>query len=556
MSSLGSRQEFWDNPDRQYDLVVIGGGITGAGILREASRAGIKTLLVEAQDFAAGTSSRSAKLVHGGLRYLQNAQVRLTLESVRERDRLLREGTGLVSPLGFIFTSYRGDRLPGWVYGAGMAFYDLLARRWNHRRFSRVETLQCFPRLCQEGLVGWHQYYDAQVDDARLVLRVIQEAAATGGTAVNYASADQILQMEDGRVCGVRICDRTSKGVSRSVEVQSSAVINATGCWADNLRVHVGGKKRLRQLRGSHLVFPAQRFPLSQAICFSHPVDHRPLFAFPWEGVTLFGTTDVDHRIDDEPLPNEPAISSLELDYLMVALDHYFPELRLGEPDIQASFSGVRAVVNTGKANPSKESREHVLWDEHGLLTVTGGKLTTFRLMAHEALRRIRSRLPGKPDFNPRLRVLDHVEDNGLESEDFVEQYRLIGRYGRSAAELYKLACPGDLDPIPNTPYIWGELRWAAREEGVVHLDDLLLRRVRLGLLSTGGGLPFINRIREIAQPELGWDTGRWNKEVERYARIWHTSYSHPFSLSQDEVSQVSSYVGSLLGFENISGSV
>lgn len=382
MWERGWRDRVWSALDQKWDLIVVGGGITGAGILREAARAGLRALLVEEKDFASGTSSRSSKLVHGGLRYLKNGEIKLTLESVRERERLLKEGRGLITQLGFLLPNFAGDRPPAWVFGAGLVVYDLLALKWGHRRYDALDMRELSPALRETGLLGGYRYFDAQTDDARLVLRVIREAVRGGGAALNYARVESLLRSRSGRVRGVVLRDQAPGGEGRAREIQAPVVINAAGAWADGLRRQEGGR-RLRRLRGSHLVFPAKRFPLRRAVSFLHPKDRRPVFALPWESVTLFGTTDVDH---DQSLDAEPAIGAAEADYLMAGLAYAFPSLALAPDDAQAAFAGVRPVVDTGKADPSKESREHVLWNEDGLLTVTGGKLTTFRLMAHDAL--------------------------------------------------------------------------------------------------------------------------------------------------------------------------
>ncbi len=521
MWQSGWRDTVWSQLDQRWDLIVIGGGITGAGILREAVRAGLRTLLVEAHDFASGTSSRSSKLVHGGLRYLKQGEIRLTLESVRERERLLKEGRGLVGQLGFLMPNFRGDHPPAWVMGLGLTLYDLLALHWSHRHYDADDMRELCPMINERGLLGGYRYFDAQVDDARLVLRVIHEAVREGGTALNYAPVEKLLRRNSGEVCGVALCDQTT---GRIAEAQASVVINATGAWADDVRAHVGQPPRLRRLRGSHLVFSARRLPLRRAVTFLHPADRRPVFAIPWEGVTLFGTTDVDHG---RMLETDPAIGGNEVEYLLDALKYAFPALELGIADVQATFSGVRPVVNTGQSDPSKESREHVLWNENGLLTVTGGKLTTFRLMAHAALQAVRTRLPGKPSFDPNQRMLTTSPDlNPVERlSDPATRLRLVGRYGADAPALIA-ACPGELVPIGESAALWAELRWAARAEGVAHLDDLLLRRVRLGLLLPQGGLACMDRIRAIAQPELGWDDERWAHEAEAYARLWERCYS------------------------------
>ena len=266
------------------------------------------------------------------------------------------------------------------------------------------------------------------------------------------------------------------------------------------------------------------RLPLRRAVSFLHPSDHRPVFTIPWEGVTLFGTTDVDH---DQPLNGDPVISDCEVDYLITALQYAFPSLALTRADVQATFSGVRSVVDTGKVDPSKESREHVMWDESGLLTVTGGKLTTFRLMAHEALESIRARLPRKPTLDSKRRVFDVPPDLVSEGKISLQRLRLCGRYGADAAEMIH-AAPDDLLPVGETATLWGELRFAARAEGVIHLDDLLLRRTRLGLLLPQCGLTFMDRIRSVVQPELGWSDERWAKESENYVCLWKSCHHLP----------------------------
>jgi len=526
MWTYGWRDQVWEELHQPWDLVIIGGGITGAGILREAVRAGLRTLLLEQHDFSAGTSSRSSKLVHGGLRYLQNAQIRLTLESVRERENLLKQGRGLVSPLGFLIASHRSDPMPAWLFGIGLAIYDLLALKWSHRHYDADGLRNLCPPLTNPGLTEGYRYIDAQTDDARLVLRLLQEAVQEGGTALNYARVDSLLRTRTGRVCGVHVVDNQSGSAPHSVEIQAGVVINATGAWADNLRTHPAIKRQIRRLRGSHLVFPAAELPLSRAVSILHPEDGRPVFAFPWEGATLIGTTDVDHP---GALTTDPAISLQETGYLLDAARFAFPELSLGTEHIRSTFSGVRAVVDTGKANPSRESREHVIWLEDGLLTVSGGKLTTFRLMAHSALHAIRRMLPGRAHLDRRLRVLKQPVDLPEVCKDMSPQLalRIAGRYGEEAPLLLTAGCD-ELDPIGDSPMLWAELRWAARSEGVVHLDDLLLRRVRLGLILPEGGVGLMEKIRSVVQPELQWDDARWNTEVERYRQLWNSCYYLP----------------------------
>jgi glycerol-3-phosphate dehydrogenase len=541
-----SRQPLLAGP---WDLVVIGGGITGAGILLEAARRGVRALLVEQRDFAWGTSSRSSKLVHGGLRYLKEGQFGLTRESVHEREHLLQQAAGLVEPQSFAFGDYVGRKPGKRAFLVGLAIYDRMAGQRGRHYFGRDEFVAMAPNVATDGLQGGMVYTDAKTDDARLVLRVLQEARQHGGVAVNYMAVESLLH-EDGEVCGVRLRDGLN-GESR--EVRARLVISATGAWADRLRVPAadgplapdgpggggagaaaptGGAvagQRLRPLRGSHLVLPAWRLPLAQAISLMHPADGRPVFAYPWEGVTLVGTTDVDHADD---LSREAAITRAECDYLMAALHAQFPQLHLTDDDIIATYAGVRPVIDSGKADPSKETRDHALWLEHGLLTVTGGKLTTFRVIALDALKLAATRLqdvPGlqgqltpQPVFaaSPPLRYTPELPPG--------QAQRMQGRYGAAAQALVDAAQDGELACIPGTETIWAQLRWAARKEDVCKLEDLLLRRTRIGIQLRGGGIDILPRIRSICQPELGWSDERWAEEHRAYLALWAAHYNLP----------------------------
>lgn len=524
MWNKGWRDKIWSEIDQPWDVLVIGGGITGAGILRESQRAGMRTLLVEAGDFASGTSSRSSKLVHGGFRYLRNAQVSLTKKSVRERERLIKEGRGLVNPMGILLLNYDGDSIPGWMFGLGLVVYDFLASKWGHRHYDALDMCELCPAVNPNRLIGGFRYFDAQTDDARLVLRVIQESVNDGGVALNYARVEKLLKLRDGRVCGILLREASPEGQGRTKEINSRVVVNATGAWADDLRQQVGGMSRLRKLRGSHILIPFNRLPLSRSVSFLHPHDARPVFTVPWEGMTLVGTTDVDHK---DAMTSDPTISAYEVDYLLQAVQFAFPCLELTRADIQSTFSGIRPVIDTGKADPSKESREHIMWYENGLLTVSGGKLTTFRLMAQDALEKLRKYLPGDVRFVPNQRILNPLPENlpRMSGLSAAAQLRLSGRHGAEIIPLIEGARSDELEAIGDTPQLWAELRWAASSEAVVHLDDLLLRRVRLGLLLPAGGIPIMDHIRSIAQPELGWDDQRWQIEEECYQKLWHASY-------------------------------
>jgi glycerol-3-phosphate dehydrogenase len=522
------RETVWTGLSQPRDLIVIGGGISGAGILREASRCGLRALLLEQNDFASGTSSRSSKLVHGGLRYLKTGQWHLTLESVRERERLLRDGAGLVEPLGFVLPVYEGQSPPGWMLRAGLFAYDLMAGQLQHRPLDVSELLMVAPRIREQGLQGGLVYPDAQTDDARLTLRVIQEALAEGphATALNYARAE--LLRENGRVCGVRV----KNGVDgRSAEVRATVVINASGSWADLVRGQMGAQARLRPLRGSHLVFPYHRVPVAQAVSLFHPQDHRPVFIFPWEGAVIVGTTDLDHA---ENLDQEPVISAGEASYLMQALQHQFPALNVRLEHAIASYCGVRPVIAGGQADPSKESREFALWNEDGLLTITGGKLTTFRTTALQVLRAARKELPmlsALRDDSPALDSLQRSSPPDPALNAAVTR-RVYGRYGALADRLLAEARGIDLKPVGDSVYLWAELRWAAVHEAVVHLQDLLLRRTRIGLVLREGGISLLPHIREHCQPLLGWSDAQWMAEEAAYRDLWQRCYRVPSTMT------------------------
>jgi glycerol-3-phosphate dehydrogenase len=526
MENPGWRASVWTDLQQPWDVIVIGGGIVGAGVFREAVEAGLNTLLLEGHDFSSGTSSRSSKMVHGGLRYLKNAQVKLTLDSSRERQRLIHEGAGLIDPLYFNLVNYQGDHTPGWVFGLGLIAYDLLALRWKHSKLSRQRLKEICPQLNEKHLVGGYGFYDAQTDDARLVYRVIQEGQAAGGTAINYARVADLLRNSKGKVCGVQVKDALT-GTEK--EVRAGLVINASGAWADELRGKIGKPPRLRLLRGSHLIFTRERVPLDDAISFLHPVDHRPVFAFSWEGATLVGTTDVDH---DHPMSTDPWISPQETDYLMQAANHIFDCLNLTTDDVLSTFAGIRSVLDTGKADPSKEARDEILWDEDGLITITGGKLTMFSHMAQRTLRFTQKYLPEKIKIDKDKRALDLVNGHkfksildypGLSAE---QKIRLLGRYSHNTPNLILSSHGKDFEKIHETPTLWAELKWAARHEQVIHLEDLLLRRTRIGSLFRKGGLPIMQQIRELCQPQLGWDDSRWQTEVLAYQQLYSQSYS------------------------------
>jgi glycerol-3-phosphate dehydrogenase len=522
------RAATWNDLKHNWDLIIIGGGITGAGIFNMATRRGYKALLVEAKDFAFGTSSRSSKLVHGGFRYLANRQYKVTAESVRERERMVREARYLVTPERFMLPSFKGDHVSPRKFGVGVMLYDLLAPKWDHQFRDCDDILKYCPLCTSPDMLSAWEYGDAKVDDARLVLRIIQEAEVLGGTAFNYAKVVKLLKNSEGQVCGVALQD-TSGGTLPEQEVLAKVVVNATGPWSDELRGQLGFEPRLRKLRGSHLFFPWEKIPLTHAITGFHPRDRRAQFIFPWEGVTLIGTTDLDHPRELEEKHDEPFATQAEVDYMLETIHRIFPDLKISQADILATEGGVRPVVNTGAATPSQESRSQVVWEEDGLLTITGGKLTIYRVMAAQALNAISARLGGNPRFNHKMKAFESLpKPAGNTLLDREHWNYLAGRYGRQVNDLIRESPAGELTPIGSLPALWAELRWAARHEAVMHLDDLLLRRLRLGLTCPQGGQQLLPHILGIVQSELGWDDKRWQAEVKRYRQIWQSYYSLP----------------------------
>ncbi len=530
---MGGRDEILSRVTEPWDVIVVGGGITGAGVLREAARAGLRCLLLEQRDFGWGTSSRSGKLVHGGLRYLKQGQVKTTWHSVREREKLLRLYRGLVEPLEFLLPTCKGAKPGPLSLRLGLAVYDLMAGRKSCRYCDAAGALDKVPHLDTRVMTGAFTYLDAATDDARLVLRVLREGRRLGGVTLNYARVEEPLTGRAGRVRALAVRDMLA---GRTLEVPGKVVINATGVWADGLRGYLGAKPRMRRLRGSHLVFNRERFPLNLAVSFLHPRDGRPVYAFPWEGTTLLGTTDVDHT---PSLDMEPRISPGEGEYLLEGVRWLFPALELDTGDVISTFAGVRPVVNTGKKDPSSESRDHVIWSDRGMVTVTGGKLTTFDLIARQALKEARRWLDGAPAAGPGRagkpagETLDdgfddhHKQVTGWRAGPGRDQLRrLSGRYGPDAAAILEEAGQCGYDAVPGTSVLWAELRWAARCEAVVHLDDLLLRRTRLGHVLPEGGAGLAGRLREKLLPALGWDRQRWEDEWRRYSRLWRQAYS------------------------------
>ncbi len=532
LRALGQRPQDWSILAQQtWDLIVVGGGITGAGVLREAARLGLKVLLLEQQDFAWGTSSRSSKMVHGGLRYLGQGDYKLTQHSLQERERLLQEVPGLVDRMGYYFTLRKDKSPPPWAVKILLWLYDKLAGIRDHRRVSLSELGERVDGIDQQLLKDCYYYTDAVTDDARLVLRVLHEAVADGAEAINYVKVEGLINDDDDRVTGVQVQDQITQ---QRVDINARMVINATGAWADKLRNQVNQEKRVRPLRGSHLVIPSERLPLSDAVTLMHPKDHRAMFVFPWESRTVIGTTDLDHR---DPLDREAAISESEVHYLLTAANDLFPEAKLSVKDVISSWSGVRPVIGSEKSkDPSKERRDHAVWQDGSLVTVSGGKLTTFRLIALDVMAIVCDQLSiSSGTNNAPVFSATTISDAELTLQapaiaPILAQL-LVARYGNSALQIVSRRQADELSLIAGTHVCLAECRWLMRNEAVTHLDDLMLRRTRLGQLLDRGGEHVLTLLAPIAQQELGWSESQWQHQCERYLQIWRQHYYLPESV-------------------------
>ncbi|MGP5102371.1 glycerol-3-phosphate dehydrogenase/oxidase [Psychrobacter celer] len=527
-----------------WDMLIIGGGITGAGIAREAARRGLAVLLIEQKDFAWGTSSRSSKMVHGGLRYIASGDYKTTLLSVRERERMLTEAGGLVNEMHYVMPHYKGKFPPPWIFNTLLRVYDKIAGKRYFKYFKKDAFLRLNPNIKQDKFLGASQFSDAITDDSRLVMRVLDEAIHDGAHAINYLKAESLITNEQGLVVGATLKDTASKDKDQTYKVHAKVVVSATGAWADTLRMQAREQteqsfnKQIRPSRGSHLVVSQERLPTSQAYTFLHPADKRAVFVFPWENRTVLGTTDLDHPpLNDE----EVGITNEEVDYLLDATNSLFNETDLNRKDIISTWAGVRPLIadsgNGKRVSPSKEKRDHSVWLDNNLVTVSGGKLTTFRLIALDVLAKCQEVLDLDDSATQNLNTnSDQVFNNPTPTHakfatlPKLLQQRLQGFYGRKLDTLLELAHEEDLAYVTDSNTIWAEIRFAARFEQVIHLDDLLLRRTRLGLILPHGAMtPLIStRIKQICQQELGWDEQKWQQEVARYSELWQRYYHLP----------------------------
>ncbi|WP_417595059.1 glycerol-3-phosphate dehydrogenase/oxidase [Oceanospirillum sp.] len=513
--------------DKEWDIIIIGGGISGAGLLFEASRRGYRALLLEKNDFASGSSSQSSKLVHGGIRYLATGQLSLTRNAVQAREHLCQQLPGLVEHLPLVMPHYR-NHLPGrFKFRALMWLYDLLAGKKYHKGLSVADIQKAAPSLRSQQCYGATQFKDAITDDARLTLRVLLEAAHYGGKAFNYCKVDRIQLLESGNQSGGFQIDISPED-HPMLSLSARQVIHATGAWTQSPRAHPSDPHddpvKIRPLRGSHLLFSQKRLPLEKGVCLVHPDDSRLMFALPWLGHSLVGTTDLDHK---EHMDDPIQMQQQEQDYLFKALNHYFPASKLTPKDCLSVWSGVRPVLSEPGSNPehkapSDEHREHKLWWQDGQLYLCGGKLTTFQKMAEDAI----DQLP----FSPQTPVAKPWPDLGANSHNQGE-FLLIPEtlhqmYGADVLPLNKMI-PVE-QKVAATPYYKAELHWALAHLAVKHLDDLLLRRTRIGLLYADGGTSMKDELKTLCQKYMQWDDTTFEDEWLRYQQIYRSLYQQP----------------------------
>jgi glycerol-3-phosphate dehydrogenase len=543
---MPSREEMWEKIPEEVDLIVVGGGITGAGIARDAARRGLQVALFEQNDIAYGTSSRSSKLIHGGLRYLESYEFSLVFESVSERRVVLDLAPHLVNPLAFLFPVYQGSRKSLRMIDAGMWLYDGLAlfrSPKRHRTLKPSEVAKEEPMLKQEGLQGAPVYYDCSTDDARLTLETIIDATQNGAVVVNWARVDALTKDDQGRVSGVVVKNARDGGLR---EVKAHTVINATGPWTDEVLAMSGPRagKLLRPTKGIHIVVEREKLPVEHAVVLFHPTDDRVLFALPWGERTYVGTTDTDY----EGSPGEEAATLEDVDYLIAASNHYFQANQIAREDVISTWAGLRPLIapepEVGEISESQVSREHqILIGEDGLITIAGGKLTTYRKMAKECvdiavnLLKLMGKLPedihsgqtfkfplpgavGWPEDDDHDKVAADLVaacDCGLPAE--VSRH-LVDTYGMRALELAKLcaANPSLMEPIvPGRVEIMAQVDFGVREELAASVSDIMIRRTQIFFRDFKQGLGSLDKVALRLAHLIGWSDEEKQKSIDAY---------------------------------------
>lgn len=478
-----------------WDIVVVGGGATGMGVAVDAAARGYATLLLERSDFGKGTSSRSTKLVHGGVRYLEKGNFSLVMEALKERGLLRANAPHLVSDLGFVVPSYQWWESP--FYGMGLKIYDLLAGRYGFspsRRLSKEETIERLPTIRQDGLRGGVVYYDGQFDDARLLVHLARTAADHGAVLVNHAEVTELTRDASGYLSGVAARDVLFGG---GIAAAARVVVNAAGAFCDGVRrlADPGAEPMIAPSQGVHLVFDRSFLPGQNAIMVPHTSDGRVLFAIPWHGRTVVGTTDTP--VDDAAV--EPRPFEHEIEFILETAATYLARPPRRE-DVLATFTGIRPLVKagggSGHGNTAALSRDHTIHiDPSGLLTIAGGKWTTYRNMAEDAVDQAATlgELPERACATKTLRIHGHDED--------AARHGHLSVHGSDAPRVLEIGRGEKLHP--RLPYVESEVVFAAREEMAMTVEDVLARRTRALFLDALAAIECAPRVAAILAREL-----------------------------------------------------
>ncbi|MFI5279084.1 MAG: glycerol-3-phosphate dehydrogenase/oxidase [Gemmatimonadales bacterium] len=520
--------------DDSADLLVIGGGITGAGVARDAAMRGLKTVLLDAGDFGWGTSSRSSRLVHGGLRYLEHGWLRLVFEASRERRILMRIAPHLVRPQAFVFPSHQGSRVTRFQISAAVWLYDILSLFRNvhqHRLLSRGAVMKLEPLLRERGLKGGALYWDAMTDDARLTLGTIRSAHRHGARCVNYARVVG-LDKADGLVRGATIEDAVT---GSRIAVRAHVVVNATGPWTESLR-HVdepGATPLLRPTKGAHIAVPQRRIGNTGAVTLLSPVDGRVMFVLPWGDVSVIGTTDTD----ETAFPDDVMATGQDVIYLVRSANAVFPNARLGLEDVIAAWAGLRPLLKDSGGSTAAVPREHrIVQSPSGLVTIAGGKLTTYRVMGAQVVDVVAKRLHkldgrrvarhAASDTEPlpggEVADLGALETElGQEGIAKADAHHLVATYGTEASAVANLMTKDrslGAPLIAGGPWLKAEVVYQARREMAMTVADVMMRRTHIFHMRADQGLPVTPVVAQLLGRELGWSEATMASSQRLYA--------------------------------------
>ena len=509
---------------KAWDMIVVGGGATGVGVAIDAAARGYDVLLLEQSDFGKGTSSRSTKLAHGGVRYLEQGNIGLVMEALKERGLLLQNAPHLVHDLAFVVPNYDWWEAP--FYGLGLKLYQLLAGKYGFgvsRILSKEETLEHLPTLKTEGLRGGAVYYDGQFDDARLLIHMVATAFEQGATLLNYVEVTSLTKDAHGFVDGV-----SARDVETGNEFRATAkvVVNATGAFSDLLRLKAepDAKPMIVPSQGIHLVFDSSFLQGESAIMVPHTSDGRVLFAIPWHGHTLVGTTDTPVAA----ATLEPVAMEQEIEFILATAGQYLTKAPTRD-DVLSVFAGIRPLVRaTNVTNTAALSRDHVIHiDRSGLVTIAGGKWTTYRHMAEDCVDQASTlaQLPEKPCVTHHLHIhgFQEAAKKDAAKEDPAKQSGALAVYGSDAYEIRKLietdAALGE--PLHAAlPYLKAEVIWAARHEMARTVEDVLARRTRALFLNARAALAMAPAVADLMASELGWDEVTRTKHLAAFCDV------------------------------------